>query len=338
MKITTIKSSELKKITLFLIDKKIIFHPIISPNGIPDFSFYNNKEFILILDRNLLIPILRLAEKGTLKDEFSLKLISSLLTWTEYNGITITAGLALMEYSHFKQGKKESNIENNVFLEIFNKTNLSDWLNLAMGRTKSISPIKSRNLYKNDFFIENDHLKMHYLEMLKISQLYFDINISVENKFRFLFLWIYDNVLICKYTIFYAVFVFGEKSKIFRNTNNDYDEIINKCSNQAWDLTYLSHWSSLYFNENKSKEIFLLATIDKELKNLFSITYKDNLDIFTETFGLKTGKNIIENMNKTLLPREKPEIDSIKLDKMILDEKLKLKRILRHLTTGIKNS
>ena len=114
-----LKESELKHITLFLIEKKVIFHPAISPKGIPDFINYNGKNFILILDRNLLVRILRLVNEGELKDKFSQILIGSLLFWSEINNIAITSGLALTEYSDFHKGNKESSIENNIFLNIF---------------------------------------------------------------------------------------------------------------------------------------------------------------------------------------------------------------------------
>lgn len=328
MKIPVIKSSELKEITSFLIDRKIIFHPLISPKGTPDFSYYKNKNYILILDRNLLIPLLRLANSGTLKDRFSLKLISSLFAWAEINGITTTAGMALMEYSYFKKGNKESNIEKNLFLEIFKKTNLSEWISLATGKITSISPVNSNNVFENDFSIKNNHFKMHYLEMLKITQLHFDEKKSIENKFKLLFIWIYDNVLICKYTIFYSLLVFGNKSKIFKDKNTDYKKSIDLCVNQAWDLTYLSFWSTLYFNEKKTKNIFLLATMDQELKELFMITHEDNFDIFITNFGSKTGKIIIGDLKAILLKRVKPEIDSIKIDNLILNEERKLHNLI----------
>jgi len=332
MKIIKIKTSDLKEITLFLINKKIIFHPIISPEGYPDFTGYENKNHILIIDRNLLVRILRLANNGSLKDEYSLKIVSSLLAWSEFNGITITAGIALIEYSFFNKGNIESNIENNIFLEIFNKYNTSDWLDLAMGRSNSIAQIKSKSKFENDFFIESDHFKMHYLEMLKISQLYFNHNITIEDKFKIFYKWNYENILICKYTTFYALLVFGEKSKTFRNVKNSFEKINKICTNQAWDLTYLSFWSTLYYNENESNDIFLFATEDKELKELFILTHKDSFDIYLKIFGLKVGNNIIEHIKRIHLPRKQPQINSINLDEMIKIEKQNLEQVLSNLT------
>ena len=118
------------------------------------------------------------------------------------------------------------------------------------------------------------------------------------------------------------------KSKIFKNQINDYENLISVSTNQAWDLTYLSFWSTLYFNESESKDIFLLATRDKELKELFKITHKDNLEIFIITFGPKIGKSIIENINRILLKRVKPKIDSIQLDKLIIIEEEKLRHLI----------
>ena len=55
---------------------------------------------------------------------------------------------------------------------------------------------------------------------------------------------------------------FKKKSKLVFKTSK-------ACKNQAWDFTYLSNWSALYSYEEDSNEIYLFATHDKELKELF---------------------------------------------------------------------
>lgn len=330
MKLIEIKESELKSITLFLIDKKIIFHPNISPNGISDFTEYHGKNFCLILDRNLLVKILRLVNNGELKDEFSLKLVSSLLLWAEFNNISITSGLALIEYSHYHKGNFEASRENNFFLEIFKQYDPGHWLDLALGRRQTIPLIKLDNNIDYNFFIENDHFKMHYLEMLKLSQLYFDNSIPTENKFENLYQWIFNNILICKYTTYFAALVFGDKSKIFRTQERNFEVVNKKCINQAWDLTYLSIWSTQYYYEEESKDIFLFATHDKEMKELLILTHQESLEIYRNIFGKELGGRIINSIEKIYILRERPKVDSLDLDDMIEKEKQNLKQILKN--------
>jgi hypothetical protein len=330
MKLIELKESELRSITLFLIDKKIIFHPKISPNGIPDFTGYHGKKFCLILDRNLVIKILRLVSQGELKDNFDLKLTSSLLLWAEFNNIAITSGIAQMEYSHHHGNDIEASKENNVFLEIFNQYNPKHWLDLALGRRLKISPVKLEGNIDYKFFMENDHYKMHYLEMLKLSQLYYDDSISIEHKFENLHQWIFDNILICKYTTFFAALTFGGKSKMFKNLERNFEAVDKKCQNQAWDLTYLSLWSTQYYYEKDSKEVFLFATHDGEMKDLLTLTHQESLEIYRKVFGKGLGGRIIDSIGKIYIKREKPKVELFDLDKKIVKEKDNLRQILKN--------
>lgn len=83
MEYIEIKKSELKQITLFLIENKIVFHPKKSPIGVQDFVSCNNIKCAIFLNRKILVKIMRLLVNGELKDAFSLKLIGSLLLWSE---------------------------------------------------------------------------------------------------------------------------------------------------------------------------------------------------------------------------------------------------------------
>lgn len=328
MKFIEIKQSELKSITLFLIDKKIILHPKISPEGIPDFTGYEGKRFILILDRNLLVRVIRLVNSGELKDRDSLKIVSSLLLWATFNNIILNSGLALTEYSHFHRGSIESSTENNIFLEIFKQYTPQHWLDLATDKTTTIPKIVLKEEKSYSFFVEDDHFKMHYLEMLKLSQLYFNDKISIEIKFELFFQWIYENILICKYTTFFAAMLLGEKSKTFKKVETNFDSINKICENVAWDLTYLSFWSTQYYYEATAKDIYLFATMDKELRELFFITHKESLNIFTEIFGKETAAKITSKLSEIYKPRKKPNISQQKLDKMINEEQEKLREVV----------
>ncbi|GEM_PF-2342888 len=332
MKIIEIKESELKSITLFLIDRKIILHPIISPEGIPDFTAYKGRKFIVILDRNILVRILRLVNNGELKDAESLKIVSCLLAWSEFNKISLNSGLALTEYSHHHGGNLESSIEKNIFFHIYKQYSPSDWFDLATGKTKIIKRIELKKEKDFEFFVEDDHFKMHFLEMLKLSQLYFNDEMEIVKKFELFHNWVFKNILVCKYTTFFAVMLLGEKSKTFRNKGINYESINHICKNVAWDLTYLSFWSTQYSYEKDAEQVYLFATMDKELRELFFLTHKESLEIYKEVFGEEKGQIIINSVSRIYVKRNKPDINQTVLDKLINKEQLNLKEQLNRNT------
>lgn len=329
MEVVQIKESELKDIASFLNEKKIILHPKISPYGIPNLNGYMGKKLVIILDRNLLVKIIRLVDTGELKDKNDLKIISCLLLWSEFYNIALNSALALVEYSNFHEGNTESSIENNLFLEIFNQYTPKDWLDLATGKRTSIPKIKLKEEKSFSFYIEDDHFKMHYLEMLKLSQLFFENTMVIEDKFQIFFEWVIENILVCKYTTFFAAMLLSKNSKIFRNTDLSKESVCKICKNSAWDLTYLSFWSTQYYYEEDSDEILLFATMDKELRELFILTHNELLDVFKKYFGEKVGTKINNSMSSIYKTREKPNINPDDLDKMITVENNNLDTILK---------
>jgi hypothetical protein len=327
MKILDIKHSELRTITHFLIEKKILFHPTISPNGILDISGYSGKEITVILDRNILVRFLRLVENGELKDNESLKIVSSLILWGMFNGIAFNAGLALAEYSSFHKENAKANLENNLFQEIFRQYEPQIWLDLAIGKRVSLPKIKLATIKHNNFLVEDGHFKMHYLEMLKLSNLFYDNSKKITEKFGNFFNWVRENILICRYTTIFSAFLLGGKSKLFKKENMEFEEIDKVCKNAAWDLTYLSFWSTLYSKEEN--EIFLFATLDKELKDLFIATHVRPESIFNEIFGKSIGQEITSMLSEKYLPRKMPKIDIQKLDNLIYKEKKELNNLFK---------
>lgn len=323
VEIVEIKKSELKEITLFLIDQKVIFHPIISPKGVPDFTGYRNKRFAVFLDRNILVRIKRLLVNGKLKDAHSLKLISCLLLWSEFNNISLNSVLALMEYSYHHGGNEESSEENNIFLQMYKQYSPKQWLELALGKVESIPKIKVNEFNDYNFNIDSDHFKMHYLEMLIITQLYF-IDIPNIEKFKKFLEWVYKNILICKYTTYYAAMVLGNMSKMLKGDIFDFDVVVNRCVNQAWDLSHLSYWSTYYYYENNSDEVYLFATMDKELKELCILTHSESNQLFFDVFG----EEGVECISETYKPRKNKKDSLPDLDKLIIHEEKKLKLLI----------
>ncbi|KAF6628196.1 hypothetical protein H6F38_20575 [Paenibacillus sp. EKM208P] len=161
MNIFNISEVQIKKVTNFLIDNQLILHPNISPKGTPDFSNYSGRDYIMILDRNIVTKLIELCTKGTLNDDFLLKILGSIMFWVELNGVRITAEIALNEYAHNLNSNLNASKENDVFLSIFDSYSPIQWLNLALGNEKKIPPIRfSEDIKSYIFNIENDHYKM----------------------------------------------------------------------------------------------------------------------------------------------------------------------------------
>ncbi|GAB2781976.1 hypothetical protein GCM10027275_27210 [Rhabdobacter roseus] len=201
-----------------------------------------------------------------------------------------------------------------------------------MGKTKTIPKIELEKGKDFEFFLEDDHFKMHYLEMLKLSQLYFSDELEIVKRFELFHKWVFENILICKYTTYFAVMLLGGKSKTFRKKEINYESINRICKNVAWDLTYLSFWSTQYYCEKDAKQVYIFATMDQELRDLFFLTHKESLEIYKEVFGEQEGQTIINSVSEIYVKRNKPEINPIVLDKMIQEEQINLNETLNRKT------
>ena len=319
----------LEQLTTFLLEKKIIFHPLISPNGVPDFSLCQGRKYNLILDRNILTTLIKFITTGELKDPHIRQIISSLMFWVSINNIGIVSSFALMEYSYGKKSGQEANKENKIFLEIFHCYHPGIWLNVAIEKEKNIPKIESINKLDVDFFIESDHFKMHYLEMIKLAQLYFTKELSPIKKLEKFAHWVVNNLIICRYTTFYALYLLFGKSKIFNNPNQtDFDSINQKCINQAWDLTYLSEWSTMHYYEDNADTIYLFATADNELKQIFIKSHEESIDTYFKIYGEEITMQIFGKLDPIYKERRMPKIDMNVIDKLIKQEKKILKEKL----------
>ncbi|NRR22795.1 hypothetical protein [Brevibacillus sp. MS2.2] len=316
MKIIKISEEHIKEVTMFLLQNQLIFHPRISPKGIPDFTNYNGREFILILDRNILTKLIELCLHGTLNDSYLLKVIGSIMFWANFNGVRITAGIALNEYAYNLNDDLKASKENNIFLELFNFYSPLQWLDLALGITETIPQMTlSKDLNSYIFNVESDHYKMHYAEMLHISFLLANQELGNTEKLIEFIKWNNNNLLFCQYTLVYACMLFSRKIK--QINIKQVDEILKKCRNQAWDLTYLSFWSTLYWEDNHSNEVFLFCTMDKDLKKIFVSTHEANKNPFVECYGKDKGIKIHNEYQNIISNRVKPVITSDLLNKLI---------------------
>lgn len=325
-----IQEAQIEEITNFLLKSKVIFHPRISPSGIPDFTNYQGRRFILILDRNILVPILDIVQTGSLNDPHKLKLISSLLFWSAFNGIAITSGFALMEHSHFQGDSIEASNQHNVFQSIFKQYSPQDWLAIALGIKSSIPRIDQQIVNKADYLIDNEHHILNYLQVLKLCQLHFRKKLPISEKMREFHQWSYDNVLIGMYSTFFAMMFFSSRTKLSKYIQEiDPEELCRKCRNVAWDLTYLSFWSTLYWNDNNKEEVYLFATRDKEMKDLIALVHTNPEDAYIKVLGLHEGATVKKELESIYIPRSKRTFENDALKKMILKEEDQLNKLIR---------
>ncbi|WP_071395071.1 hypothetical protein [Bacillus tuaregi] len=304
MEVLRVQEKQIKELTEFIIDKKLIFHPIISPKGTPDFSNYFGEKYILIIDRNIMTKIVELCSNGTLKDMHILKVVSSLLFWSHFNDVAITGGLALNEYANIKNSNDEASAENNLFLKMFDQYPTKTWLDLFERKIDSVPKIKNLSNNEYVFDVKSSHQQMHLAEMLHIFSLYLNQELTVTEKMIELLKWIDKNILFCIYTVVYAALLFTKqvkqpKLKEFKSIDN----IIKNSSNQAWDLTYLSFWSTLYWYENTGDTIYLFATMDKDLKKVFINAHNTDDNLFIRYFGETEGYRINVEYKKILKNR-----------------------------------
>lgn len=293
MKLLLINENQLKAVTLFLIEKEIIFHPMISPNGCPDFTGRYGRKNTLIIDRNIMTKIVEYCRVGSLKDAYVRKLIGALLFWAEFNDITITGGLALNEYATGQGINDNASLENNIFLKMFDQYSPQIWLDVFENQIENIEPIKLDNVHEYSFAIENEHYLMHLAEVIYLFRLYLDNTKEACQKIKAYISWVNNNQLFCAYSVTYACMLFSNKIKQPHiRTSDDFETKLKICSNQAWDLSYLSFWSTLYWNESETKNNYLFATMDADLKKIFIQTHNVESSIFCRFFGLEKGIDI----------------------------------------------
>lgn len=328
MEILEIHENEIKNITQFLIKNEIIFHPEISPIGVPDFTNYLGKDFVLILDRNIFTHFVKLLKTGELKDKHALKVVSSIMAWALFNKINLTPYLALSEYAHFKSTNSEASAEFSLFKNVFDEFPARIWFDLAIGTNRNLPKVSHNDQINEEYLQEFEHFKLHYLEMLHLTLTYLDPKLTIVQKFENYHKWNYENLLICKYTTHYAAMAFGGKSKLMNAMPKSFDELTKALKNQAWDLTYLSLWSTFYYYEDDMEEVFLFATMDNELKSIFKETHKESSEIYFKLFGKILGQQIIDSITAIYQPRKHPAIDNEILDKLIQSESEMLKKML----------
>jgi len=326
-------------------DQQIIFHPTIAPEGKFDytkfFSSKRNKPFILFVDRNILSSLLKFCENGCLKNKGESQLIGLIMAWAELNDIPISAGLAVRERASQLSSQEEGLIELQKFLEIFDTYPGQMWLHVAEGRQTEIPPItysqKPAANISVDYADSGDHFEMAVASLLHAIWLYRDRAMKPVDKVQEFFKWMCDHLLVSEYLLVYVTMLFtGQDSiKAPKHANtNDIEKIVTGCENQAWDIAYLTNWSTLFANTEKYDEEFLFATNDVLLKRIFINTHTPNglNGLLFDVFSKKDYNQIMDYIEDRLKDRVKPDFGNdprAYFQKLIEEEKQRLSAMIR---------
>ncbi|MBQ4572334.1 MAG: hypothetical protein IJA80_03545 [Clostridia bacterium] len=301
-------------------EQKIIFHPTIAPYGSFNYDLFSEikrkKSFILFIDRNILISLLKFCENGSLKNKGESQLVGLIMVWAKINKISISAGLAVKERAAQLHSQEVGLIELQKFREADSAFPGQLWLKVAEGQLTEIPRVKySMTPAPNitvDYSDTGDHYDMALSSLLHIVKLYRDKSITPADKLLDFFQWMYDNLLICEYLLVYAAMLFTEQDGIRAPKNacsNNIDKIVSGCENQAWDISYLTNWSTLYSNTDEYQEEFLFATNDILLKKIFINKHgvEGTNGLFFAIFSKKDYNRIMDYIKEKMKTRVKPD-------------------------------
>ncbi|QKS43118.1 hypothetical protein HUB94_01135 (plasmid) [Paenibacillus cellulosilyticus] len=326
-----------------LCELQLIFHPSYSREGNIDYKellhVKNSKRIIVMLDRNLLSGLLKLSRDGYLNDEQEMRIIALLMTWMIMNNFPASAGLALKEYATKINDIIEPKRELREFNNIFDYYPSMMWLRLAEAAIDRIPvcPLPTEPFITEiEYNEDDDHLLMHIAEMLYVVYLCRRPELSPVEKMLDFLIWNYKYLLICESTLVYTAMLFTNQSGIKAPKNsgsNDIEKILTGCRNQAWDLNYLSNWSSFHYYEKTMDEIFMFATNDILLKRIFINTYADGGvgALIEAVFSKSDSQKIFDAINFNQGNRIKPDFGvnpKIYLRQLIEQEKHRVMEII----------
>ena len=280
MDILHITDIEYEYIWRELQNQQIIFHPTVAPAGVLNsqrfFHSLGAKPFCLFIDRNILSSLLQFCKNGHLKNAEEAKRIGILMIWTRLYNIEISAGLAVRERAYQLHSQADALLELQHFFDVFDQYPLQTWLQVATGQLTEIPQMAfSEKLacgVSVDYSDAGEHYEMAVASLLHMVWLYRNNVFTPLEKIRNFYLWLYDNLLISEYLLVYAAMLFTNQSNIKapkHAMSNSIKAIVAGCENQAWDISYLTNWSTLYSASEQYDEEFLFATNDHLLKRIF---------------------------------------------------------------------
>lgn len=326
-------------------NQQIIFHPEIAPEGKIKYDIFaatkRRKTLTLFVDRNILSSLLKFCEIGSLKNKGESQLIGVIMAWAIFNDMPISAGMAIKERAFQLRSQEKGLVELQKFLEIFEVYPGQMWLQVAEGQLAEIPPIKYSNTLAQNISVNyadgGDHYDMAVASLLHAVWLYRDQTKRPIEKVREFIQWMYDYLLVSEYLLVYVIMLLTGQDNIKapkHANSNDLGKIVAGCKNQAWDIAYLTNWSTLYSDTDKYSEEFLFATNDILLKRIFvncNTPFGVNGLLFN-VFHKKEYNQLMDYIEDRVCNRIKPDFGGkpqVYFQELIEEEKRKIQTLLK---------
>ena len=288
---------------------QFIFHPIFAPNG----TFTNENvlklqnpenKIMIIADKNIISPICELAKNGTLKNQERMLKIAVFITFVKSINATITCGLGLMEDETSKLTQITGEESRQLFLHAIDKIPAIIWKQIAFGEIEAIpDAFLFQNLSKTQYSYDYSN-GLHFLyneaSMIKIVKINREKDLTKIQKFDKFMRWYADNLDIAESMMLYSAMVFADIAHVSKpkySTSTNYEKVIKGIKNQAWDMTYITIWSTEYYDE-KEKNFIMFATDDLTQKTIvINIIPKGQVETsLLSIFTTKSEQNVLEKL------------------------------------------
>lgn len=324
MDILVFEDDELDTLYSVINKLQLIFHPSICPNGKLDFHKItelqsSDKDVIILVDNNLASPICEIARNGYLKNKERMYKMAALILWAQFIGARLSCGFSLFETDSQKLSCYTAESSRLQFLHAVDNIPAHIWKALAFGNIDHVPNQYLSSDYNTDErkFEYNENVLYLSIEaaVIKIVELLRQKSITSIDKFIEFSNWYADHFLISESVMFYAAAVFANVEHIEipkKCKSKDFSLVKKGIKNQAWDLTYICTWSTVYSKETDS-QCFMFATDDVTqkviivntippgecIKALYSIfTTKKEKEMLDILFESKFGKSRIQPMKE----------------------------------------
>jgi len=333
MDILVFEDDELDTLYSVINKLQLIFHPSICPNGKLDFHKItelqsSDKDIIILVDNNLASPICEIARNGYLKNKERMYKMAALILWAQFIGARLSCGFSLLETDSQKLSCYTAESSRLQFLHAVDNIPSHIWKALAFGDIDHVPNQYLSSDYKTDERKFEYNESVLYLSteaaIIKIVELLRRESVTSIEKFIEFTNWYAEHLVIAESILFYAAAVFTNVPNVAmpkKCKSSNYSEIVKGIKNQAWDLTYIITWSTVYSKETDD-QYFMFATDDitqkvivvntvppgECLKTLYSIfTTKKEIEMLDILFKSKFGNARIQPM-KGLDDAEKSNI------------------------------
>ena len=256
---------------------QMFFHPRYAPDGV--FSVDDifelqkpDKDILIIADKNFVSPICEIVKTGTLKDADRLQRAALFVTWVKFLNASATCGIGLLENDTAGLSTISGEESRQMFLHGLDKVPSQIWKDIAFGYRSEIPQPFLFDKFTPDAteykYGDGLHLLSHEAAIIKIVELLRTPGVAPVDKFDRFMRWYADHLDIAESIMVYAAMVFGNVkwvSKPKSATSDNYEKVVKGIKNQAWDITYITTWSTEYYNETENKSV-MFATDDRTQK------------------------------------------------------------------------